>query len=387
VGLFNNYTASIFQIAKISRIGAIIMIKLSKLSTNDIVMRLGKKCIVTGTSRYILFDSSLENFFYENGIEIVNRMYCVKEPQYDDDGAICNMEYGELIGWMLLRQHYMDATLEYLIPSYVANDACACLNEEFDFNGICPYRLSDSTATVAKNSAHSSEHISERIAEFIKPYVEDMFDPSQLEEIKNGIIKGLSKEQISLLAKPDLSVLQMAQIRIGLTNNKLSADEVKLYASKNFSSDQMAQIRRALSYRMPFQQITEIAHSEYTYGKMREIIRLYNSGIDENRVRHYLSQGFSQEQLFEINCGISEKMTEHQISIYAKPEFTGSYSRFSSGGQMREIRYGLSSGIPEEDVMTYAVPEMPPRQMAKIREKLMKKYGLKYVCRKSKSDK
>ena len=68
------------------------------------------------------------------------------------------------------------------------------------------------------------------------------FTENQMDEIKNGFENGLSKEQVSVYAKPEFSCVQMNEIESGFING-LSIEQVSVYAKPKLDENQMSEIR------------------------------------------------------------------------------------------------------------------------------------------------
>lgn len=67
----------------------------------------------------------------------------------------------------------------------------------------------------------------------------------------------------------------------------------------------------------------------------------------------------TKEQLSEVICGLKDRLTEEQISVFAKPEFTPL--------QMNAIRYALKDSLPPEAIRLIADPGFDSVQMDIIR--------------------
>ena len=67
----------------------------------------------------------------------------------------------------------------------------------------------------------------------------------------------------------------------------------------------------------------------------------------------------TREQLDEICAGLHDHLTEDQIVVYAKPEFSGS--------QMNAIRYAIKNGLTAEQLQVLANPAFDSVQMDVIR--------------------
>jgi hypothetical protein len=78
--------------------------------------------------------------------------------------------------------------------------------------------------------------------------------------------------------------------------------------------------------------------------------------MEEDPLSAYEDQGFSVEQLEEIQTGLMDGL---DVSVYADPKY--------DFWQMREIRRGLKSGV---DVSQYADPKFNGSQMFAIRKDL-----------------
>lgn len=68
---------------------------------------------------------------------------------------------------------------------------------------------------------------------------------------------------------------------------------------------------------------------------------------------------FTENQMDEIKNGFKNGLSEEQVSVYAKPEF--------SCVQMNEIESGFINGLSIEQVSVYAKPKLSCDQMSEIR--------------------
>lgn len=67
----------------------------------------------------------------------------------------------------------------------------------------------------------------------------------------------------------------------------------------------------------------------------------------------------TREQISEVVCGIRDKLTEEQLAVFAKPEFTPL--------QMNALRYALKDGLPPSAIDLIANPDFDPVKMDIIR--------------------
>lgn len=84
------------------------------------------------------------------------------------------------------------------------------------------------------------------INDIVKEYHNlNIFDSLQMWEIREGLKKGLTVDEVNLYADPKYNSHQMWEIRIGLVQN-LTAEQVMQYAYPDLPENQMRDIRKKL---------------------------------------------------------------------------------------------------------------------------------------------
>ena len=82
-----------------------------------------------------------------------------------------------------------------------------------------------------------------RIETDLKKY--DEFTTTQMEEIGEGFLNGLSEKIVQLYAKPEFDACQMQEIRESIEEG-LELEDVKTYINPNYSSGMMSIMREEL---------------------------------------------------------------------------------------------------------------------------------------------
>lgn len=86
---------------------------------------------ICGTEYGVTWEESLEEFFRDNDINVIDVRY-VKEPIIGEDCEISNAEYGEELGNAKLEQNGR----KFIVPIFCGQEGCSVYNETFNFNFI-----------------------------------------------------------------------------------------------------------------------------------------------------------------------------------------------------------------------------------------------------------
>lgn len=198
----------------------------------------------------------------------------------------------------------------------------------------------------------------------MKKYESMGFDIGQLNEIRQGLERGLDVEWY---ADIKYNWLQMAEIRKGLETNL----NVSLYAYSDIPYDKMRQMRLANAAGLDVS-----ACKEMEAGYIRQLRKARKGKVE---IEPYIEQGYEPDQLEEIRIAL-----EHGVNLtpYLEKEYLGVsleeiriglekglkvnlYAKIEFGWQqMREIRLGLENRI---NVSIYAKPQYRWQQMREIR--------------------
>ncbi len=196
------------------------------------------------------------------------------------------------------------------------------------------------------------------------------YDWFQMEEIKKGLERGLD---VSVYAKPEISYDRMRQIRKGLKEGVDLAEYQELaagylrqirkakqgnvnifpYIKEGYEPDQLEEIRLALEHKAD---IKQFLLKELLGESIREIRLGVEEGLD---VSVYADINYGWQQMREIRLGLERRV---DVSVYAK----GLY-RWQ---QMREIRLGLEDGL---NVSAYKSMMYSAKEMEQIRKKMQQK--------------
>ena len=191
------------------------------------------------------------------------------------------------------------------------------------------------------------------INELLKELIDGkVFNADQKREIKQGLINGLTIDQVSTYADKKYNCHQMNVIRAGLESG-LTKDEIRLYADERFNSLQMEQIRYAIQDNISNDEIMLYADPKFDWEQMREIFWGLYEGL---AVGLYDDPKFNSMQMQEIRLGLESGLF---VSLYADPQFNCE--------QMYEIRLGLEKDL---DTRLYANPKFDGKEMHKIRQYL-----------------
>jgi hypothetical protein len=203
-------------------------------------------------------------------------------------------------------------------------------------------------------------------------YADPRFDTEQMDVIRTGLA---NEFDVSLYANPELDDTKMFSILEGLN----SGHDVSSYAKPEFSADQIDVLNRIQS-----QNASMIQMGGEWAEKTVDIDQLANPNNSPHMLET-IATGFGSSTITDtdfimkrwnndpyLNDELMSKMDATQkeyiykgvrsgldVSIYAKPEFTGP--------QMIRIYGGLRDGV---DVSWYAHPDFSEKQMNVIREGL-----------------
>ncbi len=189
-------------------------------------------------------------------------------------------------------------------------------------------------------------------SQLIRKYEAMGFDKGQMEEIRQGLEKGLD---VSWYTSVNYDWFQMEEIKKGLEWGL----DVAVYAKPEISYDRMRQIRKGLK-----EGIDLSKHQELEAGYLREIRKAKQGHVD---IFPYIEQGYEPDQLDEIRLGLEHKA---DISEYLIKEFLGE--------SLREIRLGVEEGL---DVSVYAKIYFGWQQMREIRLGLERRVDVSVYAR------
>ena len=174
--------------------------------------------------------------------------------------------------------------------------------------------------------------------QLMKKYESMGFDKGQLEEIRQGIEKGLD---VSWYTSVKYDWFQMEEIKKGLERGL----DVSVYARPDIAYDRMRQIRKGLQ-----EGIKLTDYHEMSAGYLRQIRKARQGKVN---IFPYIKEGYEPDQLEEIRLALEHKA---DVSVYLIKEFLGE--------SIREIRLGVEEGL---DVSVYAKINYGWQQMREIR--------------------
>lgn len=128
------------------------------------------------------------------------------------------------------------------------------------------------------------------------------------------------------------------------------------YKYMDFNTSQIRQIKLGIESSLTEEQIQIYAKPEFSGYEMEEIRWGLEDGFD---VSIYANSKYDWEQMSQVREGLQNGLTVEQIKIYAKTEFNQT--------QMEQIRYGLQIGLKIDKVQIYANSKFDWTQMMQIR--------------------
>ncbi len=189
-------------------------------------------------------------------------------------------------------------------------------------------------------------------SQLIRKYESMGFDKGQMEEIRQGLEKGLD---VSWYTSVNYDWFQMEEIKKGLERGL----DVSSYAKPEISYDRMRQIRKGLKEGLDLSR-----HQELEAGYLRQIRKAKLGHVD---IFSYIEQGYEPDQLEEIRLGLEHKA---DISRHLIKEFLGE--------SLREIRLGVEEGL---DVSVYARIHFGWQQMREIRLGLERRVDVSHYAK------
>lgn len=189
-------------------------------------------------------------------------------------------------------------------------------------------------------------------SQLIRKYESMGFDKGQMEEIRQGLEKGLD---VSWYTSVNYDWFQMEEIKKGLERGL----DVSSYAKPEISYDRMRQIRKGLKEGLDLSR-----HQELEAGYLRQIRKAKLGHVD---IFSYIEQGYEPDQLEEIRLGLEHKA---DIKDHLIKEFLGE--------SLREIRLGVEEGL---DVSVYARMHFGWQQMREIRLGLERRVDVSHYAK------
>lgn len=202
--------------------------------------------------------------------------------------------------------------------------------------------------------------------------IEKMTD-SQLKEISDGFRHGLTKEQIEIYANPEYDSKQMQQLREGLEKGL----DVSQYANPSIPHDEMSEIRKSLeqgtltpvkennrseaekSFAIPVEDYSKEFSDKMTEALLKSYQVINKLGLNEHP-KELLELTQKGIEMSKQGQPIPKEMVK-QIDLYA-----------FNDKQIEQIDLGLAHGLSKDDVAVYAKPKTPAERMASWRERLEK---------------
>lgn len=189
-------------------------------------------------------------------------------------------------------------------------------------------------------------------SQLIRKYESMGFDKGQMEEIRQGLEKGLD---VSWYTSVNYDWFQMEEIKKGLERGL----DVSSYAKSEISYDRMRQIRKGLKEGLDLSR-----YQELEAGYLRQIRKAKLGHVD---IFTYIEQGYEPDQLEEIRLGLEHKA---DIKDHLIKEFLGE--------SLREIRLGVEEGL---DVSVYARMHFGWQQMREIRLGLERRVDVSHYAK------
>lgn len=173
----------------------------------------------------------------------------------------------------------------------------------------------------------------------------------------------LTKPQLGLLLYPNIEGLHMGFIHKCFLEGD-SAKEVKRYILEGANIRQWAEIRVGYKAGLTDEQVAIYAKKEYSSGTMAIIRGAISKGLSKEQLNLMLDSSLTSEQVNEIYKGLKTLSIE-KVKLFANPKFTAK--------QMQEIRLGFLNELSIECIELYASEKYNDLQMKVIRN------ALKYI--------
>ena len=224
--------------------------------------------------------------------------------------------------------------------------------------------------------------------EKINCYAKPWYGERQMEEIRNGLTT-LSVEQVKAYAKHEFSPEQMSEIRRAyqtLSDDKVYFIAEYKYRGQHLSAGQMAEIRQGMEKGLTPEQIqfllTNINDGSYNspfYSpeQMKQIRLGFEHGLTTEQVSIFADYRFSGEEMARLRILFEGGASSHSVELAINPykdidkmleEKLGKAFAELSGAQIKQIHLGFDHGLGEETMLQYANPLLSAQIMQIIRE-------------------
>lgn len=187
----------------------------------------------------------------------------------------------------------------------------------------------------------------------------------------------LTMEQLRVIANPEFTIYQMENIIKGFRKYKISINQAKVYADSRFDVDQMKTILTSFAL-VPEDTVKIYALPSLTSCQMNSIIRALNyikeypdklskTSLTIDRIKRFAVINYDSFQMDEIYKCLKN------IPNLSHEKLEMMYDYHFCPGQLKQIRYGFESGLSFEQVELYAYHDMNSTCMEIIRNGLMNK--------------
>ncbi len=236
--------------------------------------------------------------------------------------------------------------------------------------------------------------------ENIKIMASPLFDFHQMDLIRQALFSGMELQSVLMFARAELSYIQMREIFYSLASG-ISAENTLDIAKSYTPAKEMAFKRyrylvnqeKDIKSLVRLEPVTtsekqavilekkqnEVAKNDFqgfNNNQMLVIKKALKAKLMPSQMDFFKNRELDATQMNSILWGFTEnKLSEIQVSIYAKPSFDAE--------QMNEIRKALSLNINVTDIAKYFTPDFEARQMSYLRIALQRNFSpeqMKYIA-------
>ena len=119
-------------------------------------------------------------------------------------------------------------------------------------------------------------------------------------------------------------------------------------------------------------EIFEFFNPQFDSEQYDEILKGFQRGIHQNRIRFYASEKFDASQMREIRKAFRNGVTDKNVRIIANSMLPST--------MMRQMRKGFENGLAKAEVLVYAHDFFDVNQMHYIRKTLEQNFSTEFVC-------
>lgn len=136
----------------------------------------------------------------------------------------------------------------------------------------------------------------------LKKYKDMGFTQHQLDIIRYGFERNLSKKQVDVYAKLEYSPEQMIQICYGLIGG-LSNKKIATFSNPSFSPEQMVIILKGFTkYNLSITQVSYYANPCLSVEQMEEILLGFIQGLSCRKIKNFNDPTLDVKEMRKIRC-------------------------------------------------------------------------------------